>query len=419
MTKGDRFEAGSVSETAPSFQRWHDTWDDFFKNLRQYEAQTSQLYRIRTCTRVSTRNDKIRKKKKWREGGLVPECFGDYYKKLLCMHGWVSRCPTTNSWRICVTTHNRTHNHRLRKEVYANYPSTRRVMDPDVLDFVDELIKAGAKPKRILKYLQETTDKRVILRDVHNLGQYIQLSLVENDSHACMKDAIEALKGNNPTWDRIRVFMIDKDFGELSLLQKEFLLARAVYGGRNAVDVDRVEDAVDMMSTTKGKDDLESAWGLLKEILKPEMELDECVETLVFLQSTAELDYAPRFNVIGSRHYHGADDMLLRLAGLVSPHAFELVYQENELLKSGVLSYEGGWLQDGIVRLEIRRTGREYTVNVSAETNRPEEDESDEDISCSSLRVQTAHMRSVEHAVLNGTTKWKTAMDIAGASLRQ
>ncbi|ETP52544.1 hypothetical protein F442_02460 [Phytophthora nicotianae P10297] len=149
------------------------------------------------------------------------------------------------------------------------------------------------------------------------------------------------------------------------------------------------------------------------------MELDECVETLVFLQSTAELEYAPRFNVIGSRHYHGADDMLLRLAGLVSPHAFELVYQENELLKSGVLSYEGGWLQDGIVRLEIRRTGREYTVNISAETNRPEEDESDEDISCSSLRVQTAHMRSVEHAVLNGTTKWKTAMDIAGASLRQ
>ncbi|ETP12301.1 hypothetical protein F441_12252 [Phytophthora nicotianae CJ01A1] len=167
-------EAGSVSETAPSFQRWHDTWDDFFKNLRQYEAQTSQLYRIRTCTRVSTRNDKIRKKKKWREGGLVPECFGDYYKKLLCMHGWVSRCPTTNSWRICVTTHNRTHNHRLRKEVYANYPSTRRVMDPDVLDFVDELIKAGAKPKRILKYLQETTDKRVILRDVHNLVQRLK-----------------------------------------------------------------------------------------------------------------------------------------------------------------------------------------------------------------------------------------------------
>ncbi|KAI9980491.1 hypothetical protein PInf_030123 [Phytophthora infestans] len=37
------------------------------------------------------------------------------------------------------------------KEVYENYPSTRRVTDPNVLDFVNELAKAGAKPKRILK----------------------------------------------------------------------------------------------------------------------------------------------------------------------------------------------------------------------------------------------------------------------------
>ncbi|ETN15105.1 hypothetical protein PPTG_07296 [Phytophthora nicotianae INRA-310] len=237
MTKGDRFEAGSVSETAPSFQRWHDTWDDFFKNLRQYEAQTSQLYRIRTCTRVSTRNDKIRKKKKLREGGLVPECFGDYYKKLLCMHGWVSRCPTTNSWRICVTTHNRTHNHRLRKEVYANYPSTRRVMDPDVLDFVDELIKANPNQRGF-----SNISKR-------RQGQYIQLSLVENDSHACMKDAIEALKEGVPLGSSLDLPLPSTK----KYLRTE--MAKAVYGGRNAVDVDRVEDAVDMMATTKGKDE--------------------------------------------------------------------------------------------------------------------------------------------------------------------
>lgn len=98
------------------------------------------------------------------------------------------------------------------------------------------------------------------------------------------------------------------------------------------------------------------------------MELDEFVETLIFLQSTAELEYASRFNVIGSRHYHGADEMLLRLAGLVSPHAFKLVRQEYDLFKSGVLSYEGGWLQDNIVRMESHMTGREYTVNVSTFT---------------------------------------------------
>ncbi|ETM36523.1 hypothetical protein L914_16810 [Phytophthora nicotianae] len=124
-------------------------------------------------------------------------------------------------------------------------------------------------------------------------------------------------------------------------------MSKAVYEGRNAVNVDGVEDAVDLM--VKAQDDkeydrglrymyyllggfgekgelpepkhpllvyfmrnwdackdmwavyerghvahlgshtnnrLESAWGDLKQILRPEMELDECVETLILLQST-------------------------------------------------------------------------------------------------------------------------------------
>ncbi|KAG6966116.1 hypothetical protein JG687_00005011 [Phytophthora cactorum] len=57
------------------------------------------------------------------------------------------------------------------------------------------------------------------------------------------------------------------------------------------------------------------------------MELDEYVETLVFLQSTAEMEYAAQFCVIGSCHYRGAGDILLCLAALISPHAFRLVRQ--------------------------------------------------------------------------------------------
>lgn len=95
------------------------------------------------------------------------------------------------------------------------------------------------------------------------------------------------------------------------------------------------------------------------------MELDECVETLFFLQSTAELESASRFNVLGSRHYHGADEMLLRLSALVSPHAFELVRKEYELFKSGSVSYEGKWLQHSIARLKSLTTDCEYTVDVS------------------------------------------------------
>ncbi|ETP27503.1 hypothetical protein F442_23220 [Phytophthora nicotianae P10297] len=188
------------------------------------------------------------------------------------------------------------------------------------------------------------------------------------------------------------------------------------------------------------------------------MELGECVETLHFLQSTAELEYASRFNVLDFRNYHGADEMLLRLAALVSPHAFELVRKEYELYKNGSLSYEGKWLQNSVVRLMSHITDCEYTVDVStytcscffmrtmllpchhtmfvrasmdkkkvipvnyihsrwllqSEANRPEEDESDDDISCAACRLQHLHMRSVEHAVLNRSTKWKTGMDIAG-----
>lgn len=50
---------------------------------------------------------------------------------------------------------------------------------------------------------------------------------------------------------------------------------------------------------------------------------------------------------------------------------------------------------------------------LQSKANRPEEDESDEEVSCSRFRVQDSHMRSLKHAVLNGSTKWRTGMDIA------
>ncbi|OWZ00320.1 hypothetical protein PHMEG_00028519 [Phytophthora megakarya] len=50
---------------------------------------------------------------------------------------------------------------------------------------------------------------------------------------------------------------------------------------------------------------------------------------------------------------------------------------------------------------------------LQSDQNRPEAEESDDDISCLAFRVQGSHMHSVKHAVLNESTKWKTAMDIA------
>ncbi|KAG2817908.1 hypothetical protein PC116_g26638, partial [Phytophthora cactorum] len=76
----------------------------------------------------------------------------------------------------------RSHNHKLDKDGFEHYPSNRKVTDPDVLDFVDELIRAGGKPKKILKYLKETTGKRVILRVVHNLVQHLRAKRRGSDS---------------------------------------------------------------------------------------------------------------------------------------------------------------------------------------------------------------------------------------------
>ncbi|OWZ00319.1 hypothetical protein PHMEG_00028518 [Phytophthora megakarya] len=92
------------------------------------------------------------------------------------------------------------------------------------------------------------------------------------------------------------------------------------------------EQVTDLGNHTKNSKLLfEGSWGALKDILSPEMELDECVETLVFLQATAELEYASQFNIIGSRYYHRADEMLLLLANLVSPYAFDLIQKESDL----------------------------------------------------------------------------------------
>ncbi|KAF1784502.1 hypothetical protein GQ600_9393 [Phytophthora cactorum] len=38
--------------------------------------------------------------------------------------------------------------------------------------------------------------------------------------------------------------------------------------------------------------------GSLKEILKPEMPLDECVDTLIFVQAVAEMDYSKRMTAV-------------------------------------------------------------------------------------------------------------------------
>lgn len=257
----------------------------------------------------------------------------------------------------------------------------------------------------------------------------MQHALMENESAECLSDAITSFKSFNATWDDVRVIIVDKDFGEISLLQSAFPAARIllcvfhvvkylrtemakrVYG---LLDREKIEDAVHMMlsAQTEGeyeigrkylyyivegkqilKDEevpepehaflqyfdsnwhqcremwsgfgrvdvphlgnttnnrLEAAWGHLKDVLKPTMMLDECVDTLMFLQSIAELEYAKKMTDVGYMRYGGADAELEKLAKEVSQHAYQLVEKQYRAANDRKTHYNIIELQDQVFQL--------------------------------------------------------------------
>ncbi|KAE8972793.1 hypothetical protein PR003_g27390 [Phytophthora rubi] len=70
---------------------------------------------------------------------------------------------------------------------------------------------------------------------------------------------------------------------------------------------------------------LETSWGHIKVILKPEIPLDECVDTLIFLQALAEMKYSKKITAVGYMQYQGADEELDRLSREVSTHAYRQI----------------------------------------------------------------------------------------------
>ncbi|RLN67779.1 hypothetical protein BBJ28_00001063 [Nothophytophthora sp. Chile5] len=109
------------------------SWDAFFSYFTEYQSQTFQM-------------------------NLVAQ------KKLGHDSAQVS------GWQVVVTHHVVTHNHPLDAETYMAYPQNRRVQDPQVLETVNALRKAGVKQRQIRAYLAEKApNKRVTKSDVHNL----------------------------------------------------------------------------------------------------------------------------------------------------------------------------------------------------------------------------------------------------------
>ncbi|KAE9079490.1 hypothetical protein PF007_g23425, partial [Phytophthora fragariae] len=188
-----------VRVVCPGVERvWHLDWEAFETYFSEYMRATSQLYRVRSSTPPETRNKKIKAKLKWERADLIPEDCGFHYKKYECTHAGQTKprgegrrtghlvrgtgCKATISatlmlkedegaYQVKVTRCVVVHNHAIDHNIYSNYPSQRRIEDEGVIDIVNEMRLAGSKPRLILQFLRRSTDKKIILRDVHNLVQ--------------------------------------------------------------------------------------------------------------------------------------------------------------------------------------------------------------------------------------------------------
>ncbi|KAE9320190.1 hypothetical protein PF008_g18085 [Phytophthora fragariae] len=182
----------STQATASSMTRtYFESWDAFFEYLAEYQDSTHQVFRKRTSTSAEARNKELKKRGTLTPATYVPLLFERYYLRLICTHGWTRASRSTGKrdnlfskstnckahlslavvwvddlgFRVKLTDQSTLHNHRLGRLTYDNHPANRRIEDPDVIDFVDELQAAGAKKKLIMQCLRRRTGKQVTLRD--------------------------------------------------------------------------------------------------------------------------------------------------------------------------------------------------------------------------------------------------------------
>ncbi|KAE8891605.1 hypothetical protein PF003_g24352 [Phytophthora fragariae] len=85
-----------VWKSSPITKEWHESWEAFYEYLKVYQADTHQLFRLRSSTSVARRNAEI----KAQAGAdlspeLVPEEFKTYWVKLICTHGWRRKSRST------------------------------------------------------------------------------------------------------------------------------------------------------------------------------------------------------------------------------------------------------------------------------------------------------------------------------------
>ncbi|EEY62489.1 uncharacterized protein PITG_14956 [Phytophthora infestans T30-4] len=154
-------------------------------------------FRVRTNNKVVTRNKKIRDSGSTKP--LVPDGWTHYSKTFVCTHAGkykprgqgkrkrqesralecdaqINACvQVTDSaaavptFVLRITVARLEHNHPLSRHTFDHYPHSRTAVKSELAGTVSELVKAGAKKKRILQFIHENSSCYPTSQDVHNL----------------------------------------------------------------------------------------------------------------------------------------------------------------------------------------------------------------------------------------------------------
>ncbi|POM71485.1 LOW QUALITY PROTEIN: ATP-binding cassette (ABC) Superfamily, partial [Phytophthora palmivora] len=243
---------GGNWESSPVDAEWHESWEAFSAHMEEYYKRTHQIFRQRTSTSVAKRNREIaaRAARLVANGDeaqaeqLIPE----HFRQLLDQAGlyaWsrksrskgirksyfdrdtgckanikagVTWNDAEKNFMVRVTDSCVTHNHQASKARFDNHASNRRVNDPSVLAFVDELQAAGSKPKLIMQYLRKQTGKKVALRDVHNMVARMR---ERRRGGVSVEKRLETVMRNfcKPRGNRATVFVDDANTAQTITLQ--------------------------------------------------------------------------------------------------------------------------------------------------------------------------------------------------------
>lgn len=177
-----------------NFPELFESWDELESYIREFAAQSYQVFRIRSTVSVRARNANVLKlKKAAAEGAAPPLLLADawkfYSKTYTCTHGLSYQpsekrlqksAPLTVRASGCKARINASvsfnkaekrhcvravvrgwHNHATDREKYYSYVENRRITDPLLLDTIARLECQGEKAKAIFdvlaKHVLETT----------------------------------------------------------------------------------------------------------------------------------------------------------------------------------------------------------------------------------------------------------------------